>query len=289
SMKLGAPVEISAPNNTTDLNDHPKIFVTTTGTLLVGWADYPNGGNSATGTGVIARSTNGTTWTRDTLVADADFGTFFWFCEGASNVYTAFLEAQSQQFFAGVRASADDGATFTATTVKASAPTDEIAALDPACVASGSDLWVMYGTTQNPSVDESTIDGADHVYIAHSGNAGVSFDPSPVDVIDHTKSKLATLPLLARDDGGMLDVAYVAGDTAGDSNGAVRFTRTTSALSVSPSVFVDGPMEFDLSRTDQAWLGDYFGGVAHGGAFYLAYPRNETGLDHIYFAKMPLP
>jgi len=293
TMKFGAPVEISAPT-TTDLNDHPKIFVTKAGTLLVGWATYPNGGNATSGTGVVARSTDGTTWTLDDLIAppDAIFGTFFWFCEGASKVYTTFLEAKDSQYFAGMRASADDGVTFDATTTMVSGPSEQIASLDPACAAIGPDLWVMYGTTQQPSVDESTLDGADHVFIVHSSTEGATFDPPHTDVIDHQKTKLATIPLISLDATGKVDTAYVAGDTAGDMNGSIRFTRIdtlTPIPKVSPSIFVDGPMEFDLSRTDDAWLGDYFGGVAHGGSFYLAYPRNETGLDHIYFAKMPLP
>ncbi len=289
TMKFGAPVEISTPNNTTALEDHPKIFATKTGALLVGWADFPSASQPANANGVVARSTDGTTWSRTTLIGEPEavYGTFFWFCEGASNVYTTFLEA-TNQLFIGVRTSADDGATWTTSSVVASAPSDQIAALDPACAAAGSDLWVMYATTQNPSVDESTLDGADHVWITHSPDGGGTFDGTHVDALDHGKSQLGTIPLLVRDATGKLDVAYPAGDSAGDTSGSIRFTRT-DGVTVASSTQVDGPMQFDLSRIDHAWLGDYFGGVEHAGAFYLAYPRNETGLDHIYFAKFPLP
>lgn len=288
SQTFGAPTLVSTPNNSTDLNDHPKIFATKTGTLLVGWADYPST-NASTGTGVLARTANGTNWTLTTLIGqpEASFATFFWFCEGASNVYTAFLEGTTQ-FVIGVRSSADDGATFTSSTVVASDPLDAVSALDPACAASGDDLWVMYPTTNDPSVDESTIDPVDHIWITHSATDGASFDATHVDMLDTKVAALGTLPLLVRDQASKLDVAYVAGASSGDTNGSIRFTRT-DGVSVSASTFVDGPMTFDLSRVDQGWLGDYFGGVAHQGSFYLAYPRNETGLDHIYFAKLPLP
>jgi len=288
TLAFGAPVEISPPNNTTALIDHPKIFVTKAGTILVGWASFPTP-TAQTATGVVARSTNGTTWTRTTIIdePEASFGTFFWFCEGASAVYTTFLEA-TNAFVAGARASLDDGISFGTTSTQVSLDTDAIAALDPMCVASGSDMWVMYGTTQNPSVDETTIDGADHVWIAHSGDGAKTFDAPRVDALDLKASKLGTLPLMVRDATGALDVAYIAGNAADDQSGSIRFTRTLGATA-SASQVVDGPMIFDLGRTTQTWLGDYFGGVVHSGAFYLAYPRNETGLDHIYFAKVALP
>lgn len=288
STTFGAPVEVSAPNNTQALNDHPKIFATKSGALLVGWANFPTP-DATTTTGVVARSPDGTTWTRTNVVdnTEAQFSNFLWFCEGASHVYLTFLEATSELVI-GARSSADDGVTFTTSSVAVSAPSDEIAALDPACAADGDDVWVMYATTQNPSVDETTIDGADHIWVAHSGNDAQTFDTSHVDALDTAASTLGTLPLIARDATGKLDVAYVAGSSSGDPNGSIRFTRSDGATA-SPSTFVDGPMTFDLSRVDAAWLGDYFGGVAFGGSFYLAYPRNETGLDHIYFAKMPLP
>lgn len=289
TFAFGAPSEVSAPGNTTDLNDHPKVFVTSKGTFLVGWADLPSS-TGTTSTGIIARSTDGTTWTRSTVVgpSEATFGTFFWFCEGASAVYTTFLEATTQKFFAGTRSSQDDGATFTTTSTQVSLDTDQIAGLDPSCAASGNDVWVMYATTKAPSADVSTIDGANHLYVAHSANGAATFENARADALDVAADELATIPLMVRDPMGKLDVAYVAGNAADDANGFIRFTRTTGTTS-SASTLVDGPMLFDLSRTTQTWVGDYFGGVLHDGAFYLAYPRNETGLDHIYFAKTALP
>jgi hypothetical protein len=289
TMAFGAPVEISAPGNTTDLNDHPKIHVTQGGALVVGWADIPSL-SSPNATGVVARSPDGTTWTRTTLVGqpEASFGTFFWFCEGKGMLYTTFLEYTSTKAQVGLRSSANDGVTWTTSSSQVSLDTDQLAGLDPACVAMGPDVWVMYATTMMPSMDVSTLDGADHVWLAHSGDLGATFDTARVDAIDHAADALATIPLLALDGSGKLDVAYVAGATAGDSKGTVRFTRTAGGA-VSPSVLVDGPMLFDLSRVSQTWLGDYFGGVVHGSAFYLAYPNNSSGQDHIYFQKIALP
>lgn len=285
TLKFGPPVEISPPSNTTDLIDHPKIHVTGAGTLLVGWADLA-GPSFQTATGVVARSTNGTTWTRTTIVdqSEAVFANFFWFCESSAGVHTVFLEASSAAFFTGLRTSTDDGISFgTGNSTQVSLDGDQVAGLDPMCEGNGSDVWVMYMTTQSPSVDETTLDGADHVWIAHSSNGGQTF-PQRTESLDAKSSKLATIPLLVRDEVGMLDVAYVGGNFDQDSNGGIWLTRSGG-----PGKKVDGPMLFDLSRTSQTWVGDYFGGVARAGALYLAYPRNETGLDHIYFAKVAVP
>jgi hypothetical protein len=64
-----------------------------------------------------------------------------------------------------------------------------------------------------------------------------------------------------------------------------RITGTT----VAPSLLVDEPLLFEQSRVTSTWLGDYFGAVVHAGALYVAYPRNDQGLTHIYFAKELLP
>jgi hypothetical protein len=284
TMKFGMPVEVSPPSQTTSLIDHPKIHVTSAGTLLVGWADIPNGGQTATG--VVARSTNGTTWTRTTIVQEPEspFANFFWFCDSAAGVHTVFLEATNINFFAALRTSTDDGLSFgSGNSIQVSLDADQVAGLDPMCAANGNEVWVMYMTTQSPSIDETTLDGADHIWVAHSTNGGQTF-PSRTESLDTKASKLATIPLLVRDNAGVLDVAYVAGNADQDTNGSIRFTRGGG-----PSTFVDGPMLFDLSRTSQTWVGDYFGGVPHAGSLYLAYPRNETGLDHIYFAKVAVP
>ncbi len=288
TFAFNMPVEISPPNNTTSLIDHPKIFVTKAGSLLVGWADFPN--TNTNFSGVIARSTDGANWTRTTVITqpEALYGTFFWFCQGASAVYTTFLEATSAKSFISARASTDDGVTFGAGSTQVSPDTDQVAALDPFCAASGSDVWVMFGTTQSPSVDATTLDGADHLWIMHSGDGASTFDTARVDALDSKASQLATIPLMVRDSKGVLDVAYVAGDFSGDPSGSIRMTRTTG-LTAAPSKAIDGPMIFDLSRTDQSWVGDYFGAIDHAGTLYVAYPRNETGLDHIYFAKVALP
>jgi hypothetical protein len=285
TLKFGPPVEISPPNNTTELIDHPKIFVTKAGTLLVGWADIPlPQGNTASG--VVARSTNGTTWTRTTIVQqpESTFANFFWFCESAAGVHTTFLQATNIAFFAALRTSTDDGVSFgSGTSTQVSLDADQVAGLDPMCVTSGSNVDVMYMTTQNPSVDETTLDGADNIWVAHSADGAKTF-PTRIEALDTKASKLATIPLMARDQSGMLDVAYIAGNLDQDTNGSIRFTRSGA-----PSKAIDGPMLFDLSRTTQTWVGDYFGGVVHGSTFYLAYPRNESGLDHIYFAKVAVP
>jgi len=289
SLSFGTPVEVSEPGNTTMLFDHPKIFVTSKGRILVGYASFA-GMQAATAVGVVASSPDGVAWSRTEVVGqpEAAFANLFWFCEGQSSVYTTFLEATNADYFVGLRASADDGVTWSPSSTSVSLPGEPLAGLDPGCVASGDDVWVMYTTTKKPSIDESTLDMADAIRVAHSPNAGASFDAKRGEALDTAQSELAMIPILARESSGRLDVAYVAGDAAGDPNGSVRYD-TMAGVVATPSVLVDAPLVFDTSRTAQTWVGDYFGAVVHGGALYLAYPRNDEGASHIWFAKASLP
>lgn len=287
AMTFGPPIEISTPNNTTDLYDHPKTFITQAGAILVGWADFPTP-TAQTAAGTVARSTDGASWTRTVVTASPEvFSNLLWFCEGGAHVYLASYDVSQSAVLVALRTSTDDGATWSATPTQASLDLDEVAGLDPFCVATSSDLWVMYATTVMPATDATTLDPADHVYIAHSADFGASFDMARPDVMDHS-SGMATIPAMAMDGSGKLDVAYIAGNSEGDPNGAVRFTRT-SGMTVSPSAVVDGPMTFTLSRTSMAWVGDYFGEVVHGPGLYVAYPNNASGQTHIYFRKLALP
>ncbi len=289
ALKFGTPVEVSAPGNTTALFDHPKIFVTSKGTILVGYADFPSL-QGVSGTGVVSSSVDGTTWTQTEVIGqpEAQFANLFWFCEGASSVYLTFLEASTTDYFVGVRTTANDGASWSSASVPVSLSGEMLAGLDPECVASGNDVWVMYTTTKKQAMDETTLDLANAIYVAHSGDGGGTFDATRGQALDTAASQLAVLPNLTRESSGRLDVSYIAGDADGDTSGSLRYD-TMIGMKATPTVLVDGPILFTSSRTSQTWLGDYFGSAVHAGALYLAYPRNDSGLSHIYFAKAPLP
>ncbi len=132
-------IEISTPNNTTVLFDHPKIFVTAGGKLLVGYAAYPSY-TSQTSQGIVSTSNDGTSWTSTTVIDAPESANELWFCEGQASVYLSFLGATSTAAYAGLRKSTDGGGTWSTTSVQVSLATDNVAEADVGCVATGSDL-----------------------------------------------------------------------------------------------------------------------------------------------------
>ena len=280
-------MEVSEPNNTTAIFDHPKIFVTSAGTVVVGYAAYATP-TSPGSQGIVARSTDGTSWSRTVAIDQPESANLLWFCEGAANVYLTFFGANTTEAFAGLRTSTDDGVTWSASSVHASLDTDMMGQADVGCVAAGNDVWVLYATSAMRSVDATTLDVLDGLFVAHSGNAGASFDASPVQALDTAAGSVALLPLLTREASGTLDVTYISGNAVGDPKANVRFNRI-DGTTVSPGEYIDGPLLFDKSRISYTWLGDYFGAVVHDDVLYTAYPRNDTGVTRIDLAELPAP
>ena len=278
-------VEISVANNTTIIYDHPKIFVTSAGSILVGYAAYASF-TATTSQGIVTRSTDGTSWSTTVAIDQPESANMLWFCEGTGNVFLAFLGATTTTY-AGLRKSSDDGTTWSTTTVHASLDTDLVGQADVGCVASGSDVSVLYITTAERSADATTLDVANGVFVAHSGDGGSSFDPQPVPALDTPAGSVALLPVLTREASGRLDVTYVSGHAVNDPTATVRVDHI-DATAVSPSVEVDGPLLFDQSRISATWLGDYLGAVVHDDVLYVAYPRNDVGVTNIHFAEIAL-
>ena len=127
---FGPAVEISEPNNTTAIFDHPEIFVTSTGAILVGYANYATA--AGTSQGIVARSTDGSSWSRSVAIDVPETANLLWFCEGAGNEYLTYLGANTTEVFAGLRTSTDDGMTWSSPSVHASLDTDMVGEADSA-------------------------------------------------------------------------------------------------------------------------------------------------------------
>ncbi len=287
STQFGTPVEVTDPM-VTKFHDHPKILVTAAGTLVVAYLESDTE-TSQTGIGISATSTNGTDWTRHTLVAppDTNFANLFSMCEGTGALYATFFEITSTRYGVSLRKSTDQGATWSQTT-HVSLDTESPAGLDPRCAAKGSDVWVSYAQTDTPAASAENLEAASSIVVAHSTNGGTSFTERG-EALDTKATKLGCLPEFVRDESGGLDVAYIAGNSDGDTMGSVRFTRAASGVTFGASMLVDSPLRFDMGRSVPTWLGDYFGFAVHGKTLYFAYPQNQSGKTHIYFAKAALP
>jgi hypothetical protein len=290
STTFGAPVEVTDPA-TTVFCDHPKIHVLSTGAITVTYM-MSTTLTSATSSGVLASSPDGTAWTRSTIVTqpDADFSNLFWTCEGTGVLYVTYLEFTATAGYVALRTSTDHGATWSHPSTVVSLATESVAANDPICVASGTDVWVLYTTTPTPTNSSNNLDPAHTMPLAHSANSGVTFDAARVDTLDTKASALGLLPLVLQEPaGGALDVVYLAGKVDMDPQGTVRYARAATGTTFGPSTVIDGPMLFTSDRTMPTWVGDYFGAVIHGTSMYVAYPMNSSGADHIYFRKVALP
>jgi hypothetical protein len=285
---FGTPVEVT--NSAQSLiNDHPKIHVTTGGTIVVVYGEFPSP-TSTKSVGRAATRLDGGSWQIGTIVdaPDALGANLFWLCEGAGILYTAYLETTASDSHVALRSSTDDGATWSAGSTVVSLATELPAGLDPGCVASGDDVWVMYATNAAPTMGATLLDSAQTMPVVHVGNRGTVPDATAFDALDKAAGALGLLPVLVRDTMGNLVVVYLSGNAEGDTGGSLRYTRSTDA-GFAPSVRVDGPLVFTLNRTTNNWLGDYLGAVASGRRLLLAYPMNVSGTTDIYFRSELLP
>jgi len=254
TLAFGMPVEVFHPSQPL-LYDHPKIYVTAKGTVVLGLAETqvaPDGGPPTTSIGRVAISKDGQTWQTGTIVAPPaiQFANLFWFCEGAAILYTTYLEATTFDEYIALRSSTDEGATWTSTSTIVSTPSEIVSGLDPGCVAHGSDVWVGYGTTASVTTDPTNwLDSAKAIRMAHSADRGVTVDATRIEALDSAAGALGLLPVLVREASGGLDVAYLTGSSEGDTRGSMRYVRDAADAGFGPSVAVDAPLTFTMSRS----------------------------------------
>jgi hypothetical protein len=291
STSFATPVDVVGTSQPV-IYDHPKILVTANGTVVVGFADVQaptDGGPPTSSTGRVATSKDGQNWRVGTIVGppSVQFANLFWFCEGASVLYTTYLEVTSVAAYIALRTSPDDGATWSTNSAEVSLASEVVAQLDPACVANGSDVWITYATTASPSTDPTNfLDSARAIRVVHSSDRGGNLDTARLDALDTAGGALGLLPVLVREPGGALDVTYLAGASEGDTNGSLRYARDVADAGFGASKILDGPLTFTLGRSMPNWLGDYMGTIVSGGRLLVAYPLNTSGTTHIYFRSV---
>jgi hypothetical protein len=272
STQFAMPVEVTDPAISFDANDHPKILVTDQGTVVV--AFMQNFG------GIAARSSDGVSWQRSLITDSA--ANLFSLCEGGGNLYVTFYGYNGIE----LRTSQDQGATWSNTSTFVSLPSEQPSFNDPMCFAQGSDVWVSYGVSDGSFVGNQTLDPSTELYVAHSSDFGASF-PTRASALDTASGSLALHAVLVGEPGGTLDLTYISGAAELDPAASVRLTRAPSG-SFGPSLTVDDPLVFQISRVAANWLGDYMGTVQHDGTLYVSYAKNPSGPSHVWFAKVPI-
>jgi hypothetical protein len=283
-------VEASDPALSTNY-DHPKITVTPQGTVLVTVLQIDPGTN---GSGVVAWSSDGTTWQRSTFQpADSGRGSnFFLPCAprtSGTRVYMTYFSTTLLGDEVDLIFSDDQGMTWSTPLVINDRADVPPSASDPACVTAGNDVWISYAvSTLTPGTSAKNLDLETGIRVAHSGDQGVSID-SRIDATDPAAGSFALLPHLALEDSGALDLIYYAGQRSPDPMGSLRWSRAAAgATGFASSVPVE-TLTFTSDRASNIWLGDYVGLGFHPGAMFAVFADNASGVSRIAFARLPVP
>jgi hypothetical protein len=161
---------------------------------------------------------------------------------------------------------------------------DDVGFDGPFCVADGDDVWISYalGSGQVPASSFQTLDA---VRVARSSGGGTSFAPA-ADAYDPSSGKLFLHPVVARGAGGALDVLYYAGAKDRDASGSLRSRRSRDdGASFGWPALEHDPIVLDLSRQDDAWLGDYLGVCVRGSTLHVAYVDNSSRRAHVSYRR----
>src|SRR5262245_21910504 len=290
---LDPPVIVSDPSEpSTTQYDRPGIAVTDSGAVVITYAIV-----RASDAGLVAAVTqDGQTFIRTPVVQTPTFQ--------IDDPYPCYSEALHRLFVAyyqddgtptegnariGLRWSDDLGATWpgqNATTVASASGAVRPAQDGPACIATGSNVWVLYGMTSE--IVFGTNPKLSAIRVAVSSDGGHSFNV-PIDAGDPAAGTFFLHPALAREDDGTLDLVYYAGNADGDPNGSFRWARWPSgAPTFGRSQAIWAPLTFLQSHTDPRWLGDYVGLRWNGGRIFTSYTDNGDRCSHVaFFSGMP--
>lgn len=206
-----------------------------------------------------------------------------------SRVWSVFVDTSSA-IGGTLRWSDDGGATWPAAnqgqTFSLDSQTAQVQSFDYRCAGQGDDVWVMYGLGSGAGTEEA-ISPLSQIVVAHSGDAGKTFDRRTT--IELTGA-LYLRPELVLEASGALDVMMYRGAKPSDASGRVERLRSTDGgkTFAAPIVELD-PMLFDPSRATPTWIGDYSGLVADGNDVLMSYVANASGHSHIAFRRRPVP
>lgn len=282
SETFGAPVVASDDGSATNRDfDKPALAVDANDNLLLTWADFTGASGGTPPSLTFARSIDGTSFTRTTVVADASFGNLAALCLDSSAgpaapLYLVHLGAGAT---VTLRRSVDQGKTWAPLAV----PATSVVFQDITCAAHGSDLWITYasGTAVfSPSQDSP----GDAVSVVHSATGGDAFD-QPVTVSNGGAGAQYLFPQIARSPAGDLLVAYYQGKVDGPVKLMVASSKTGAAWT---SAALGTAGNFTVDRTLASWLGDYLGLASTAAGTFASYTENSAGKAHVAFAKSPV-
>lgn len=295
---FGAPVDVTGFAHPS-LVDKPWIVETPRRTLLV---TYSFGLGALTGL-AAARRPEGEPWGRVVVAAGPDepgVPTLAYPCVSneSGRVYVAYFEqVPGQGARIALRTSDDDGASFSEARVVSLASEGSVALDDPACVARGDDVWVLYGLTDAPAGEEAGevehVASLTRIRAARSRDGGRTFSDR-LDAQDPAAGARFLHPALVLEPTGALDLTYYAapadqGALDADPRGTFRLARMArGAARLAPSVALGGPIVLTGARASARWLGDYTGLAHASGAAYVAWTDNGGGTSHATFARVPL-
>lgn len=280
---FGQPAVASDDGTSTTRDfDKPSLTVDGKEDLLVTWADFTGSSAGAPASLALARSTDGATFARSTITADASFGNLAYLCVdttggAAAPLYLVHLGASGT---VTLRHSTDQGATWKTLPV----PATNVVFQDITCAVHGSELWITYASGTAPFVPGQNTPG-DTVSVLHSANGGTSFD-AVVAASDGAPGTQYLFPRLARSPAGALEIVYYEG-TAGNPAALMRATSPSGAVWTRSKIADAGT--FTLDRGLASWLGDYLGVAATGQALFTSYTENTQNKAHIGFVHVAAP
>ena len=155
---------------------------------------------------------------------------------------------------------------------------DHVALEGPLCFARGDEVLVSYGVSATPAdTGASAILSA--VVVARSDDRGKTFASR---VLLRDEHGFVMHPQLVREPSGVLEMAYFAGRSEGDTDGAFRVTRSSSPVRART---LGTPVRFVSRRSDPAWVGDYVGFAVARDRLYIATIDNARGTPHVVFME----
>ncbi len=275
---FGTPVNASDDgSSTTRVFDALSIAVDANDDVLLTWADFSAPNAELT----FARSTNGTTFARSTIVNDATFGNLAHVCVDTSDASAPlFVVHLGASGTLTLRRSDDGGATWDPGPTLSAA---EVVFQSPTCASSGDDLVLAYGA--GSALFSSMYEApADRIEALVSTNGGASFG-APRTVAPEAGIQYL-YPRLVRAPNGHLDVTYYEGIVGQDAT-------FSHASSVDGVVWTQAPIfptgTFTIDRSLASWLGAYTGVVVPGATGFASYTENTMGKTHVGFVEFALP
>ncbi|APR76575.1 Hypothetical protein A7982_01922 [Minicystis rosea] len=287
---LEAAVQIAGPGVDQDQATSPAIAALADGSTLVTYT----GANLGSLHAAVSKDA-GKTWTTSVIVEGGGLYDMATPCQstGGSRVYIAHLGGSTAAPIAiTLRHSDDGGSTWLAdgSVSVTDAAAGAVAFAPPSCIVDGDDVWVSYGVTRDP-VDFTflTVQPITAIQVARSSDGGKTFDVRH-DAHDVAAGAVFLASSLVREEGGALDLTYIAGKGAGDTAATVRRSRSTDGGKTwCGSVVVHAPITFEPSLTHENSLSRRHGLAYRDGALYVSYPDNATEFSHVGFQRIGIP